>query len=132
MRTRAATVGFLALLLMGGTSSFVRAEESPATPAPAIKDAADEGEDLEYTFGTVKSVDGGQIVISEFDYDTGQEKEAAYEVDPKAELSNVKSLQEIKVGDEVDVDYRVEGEKKIAQAIAVAKPLQPETTEGGS
>lgn len=129
MKTKTMGIWFLALLLMGAATLNGLAEEPMAPPIPA---ELEEGEDLEYTFGAVKRVGGEEIVITEFDYDTGEEKEAVYAVDPKVELSNVQSLKEIAEGDEVDIDYRVEGGKKIAQVIAVAKPLPVEGPEGGS
>lgn len=129
MKTRAAGIWFLALLLTGLAGFNSLAEEKVTPPAPA---EAGTDEELEYTFGTVKSIADGQIVITEFDYDTGEEKEMTYAVDPKVELNNVKSLQEIQQGDEVDIDYRVEGEKKTAQVISVAKPLPVEEPKGGS
>ena len=99
--------------------------QKPQQPAAAIPDE----EDLEYTFGTVKSVGTDQIVIMEFDYDSGQEKEMTYALDPKVQLNNAASLQEIKQGDEVDIDYRVQDDRKIAAVISVAKPLPGEPAE---
>lgn len=80
----------------------------------------------EYTFGTVKSVTGDQMVINEYDYDTGEEKEATYAVDPAVELHNVAKVSEIAVGDEVDIDYLVKGGKKTAVVLSVAKPIEGE------
>ncbi len=128
MKTKAANL-FLAFLLAGVTASPILAEEAAAPAAPV---EVEEGEELEYTFGTVKSVSADQIVINEFDYDTGEEKEQTYALDSKVELNNAASLQEIAQGDEVDVDYRVEGDKKIAQVISIAKPLPVGEAEGGS
>lgn len=131
MKTKAIGIGFLAFFLTGTVTLHGGAEEQVKPPTPAEEPAAPE-EELEYTFGTVKSVNAGQIVITEFDYDTGEEKEMAYDVDPEAEINNAKFLQEIAQGDEVDIDYKVEGDKKIAQVISVAKPLPAEGTEGES
>ena len=65
-------------------------------------------------------------MINEFDYDTGEEKEASYWVDPKTEYDNVAALKEIAAGDEVDIDYLVKDGKKVAVAISVAKPVEGE------
>ena len=131
MKTKAIQVGFLALLLTGAATLQGWAEEQVNPPVPAAP-ANQADKELEYTFGTVKSVSPSQIVITEFDYDTGEEKEMAYDIDPKVELNNAKSIQEITQGDEVDIDYKMDGEKKIAQVISVAKPLPAEGSGGES
>ena len=97
------------------------------TSAPAA--SAVEEEEPEYAFGTVKNVEGDKLVINEFDYDTGEEKEAIYWVDSKTEYDNVASLKEIAAGDEVDIDYLVKDDKKMAVAISVAKPVEGEEGE---
>lgn len=89
--------------------------------------AAEEvAEEPEYTFGTVKSISGDQLVINEYDYDSGEEKEATYSIDPSVELHNVAAVTEIAVGDEVDIDYLVKGDKKTAIVLSVAKPIEGE------
>ena len=109
--------------------SRVWAEETapdapPALETAAVTDAAPEGPEPEYSFGTVKEVSDQAIIVTEFDYDTNKEKETTYAIDPKVELSNVQSLKEIVVGDEVDIDYFVREGKNVAVVIAVAKPLK--------
>lgn len=129
---------FLCLgLILGFGAAAVCAEEAAPKPAPKpvpqdlTGAPAVSEEELEYTFGTVKSVTADAIVITEFDYDTGEEKDATYAIDPKIELNNVASLKEIVAGDEVDIDYRVDEEqKKVAKVIAVAKPLPAEAESG--
>ncbi len=90
--------------------------EQPAAPAGAAE------EEPEYAFGTVKSASGDQLVINEFDYDTGEEKEMTYTVDAKTEFDNAASLKDVTAGDEVDIDYLVKDGKRVAVAVAVAKP----------
>lgn len=99
----------------------------PAAPAVVSAPAAEEEPD--YAFGTAKSVSGDTLVINEFDYDTGEEKEATYWADANTEYDNVASLKEIAAGDEVDIDYLVKDGKKMAVAISVAKPLEGEESE---
>lgn len=102
------------------------AGQATAPAAPAAPAAPVAGEEPEYAFGTVKSVAKDQIVITEFDYDTGEEKEVAYSIDPKAEISGVSSLQDVAAGDEVDVDYLVKDGKNVAVALSFAKPVAVE------
>lgn len=108
----------LALLLsasVGITGSGVAAEEtSQAEVEP------------EYSFGTVKQVGQDQIVLSEFDYDTGEEKEVNYSIDPKVQINGVASLSEVAAGDEVDVDYVIKDGKNVAVVLSIAKPLEAE------
>src|SRR3989338_9871177 len=89
------------LILSGGVTA-ARAQQEAQQPA-----AEGEQEEPEYSFGTVKKVETDQIVISEFDYDTGEEKEITYWLDPGVELNGGNSLQEIAVGGEVDVGFIV-------------------------
>lgn len=123
----------LSLLLwtLGAGSVWAQAEhggqehagQATAPVAPAAPVAVEEPE---YAFGTVKSVAQDQIVVTEFDYDTGEEKEVAYSIDPQAEISGVSSLQEVAAGDEVDVDYLVKDGKNVAVALSFAKPVEVE------
>jgi hypothetical protein len=110
---------------IGMISLQAPAEEAETTQA--VQAAVEE--EPEYAFGTAKSVEGDKLVINEFDYDTGEEKEAAYWVDSRTEYDNVASLKEIAAGDEVDIDYLVKGGNKMAVAISVAKPVEGEEGE---
>ena len=120
--------GFIGIL-----STRVLAEETTAArtvpAAPKAAEPAVREEEPEYAFGTTKSVEGDKLVINEFDYDTGEEKEAAYWVDSKTEYDNVASLKEIAAGDEVDIDYLVKDDKKMAVTISVSKPVEGEEGE---
>lgn len=80
-------------------------------------------EEPEYSFGVVKSASESELVISEFDYDSGADKGVAYVLNPETEWENVSSPSEVKEGDEVDIDYLVKEGKKVAVLVAVAKPL---------
>ncbi len=100
-----------------------------APTGAGIARAEEVAEEPEYTFGTVKSVTGDQLVINEYDYDTGEEREAAYTIDPAVELHNVAAASEIAVGDEVDIDYLMKGNTKTAVVLSVAKPIEGEDVE---
>jgi hypothetical protein len=88
-----------------------------------------EEQEPEYSFGTVKEVSKDRIVLSEYDFDTGAEKDVTYWLDPSLRLEGVKAIQEIKAGTEVDVDYVVRDGRNVAVAIAVTPP---EEEAGGS
>ena len=120
-------LGFIASTL--GQVGAAASDAATATAVvPAAQPAAPPSSEPEpdYAFGTVKSVNGDQLVINEFDYDTGEEKEAVYGLDSKTEYDNVASAKEIAAGDEVDIDYLVKEGKKTAVAVSVAKPVEGE------
>ena len=70
-------------------------------------------EDTEYTYGTVTKIAGDQVTISEYDFEADKDVEMTYQVDPKAEFENVKSAAEVKVGDNIEIDYLVKDGKKV-------------------
>ena len=107
-------------MLAAAGAGVSRAEEAAAPTAE---------QEPEYTFGTVKSISGNQLVINEYDYDTGEEREATYVIDPSVELHNVVAVSEIAVGDEVDIDYLLKGNEKTAVVLSVAKPIEGGETE---
>ncbi len=85
-------------------------------------------EEAEYTWGIVSSISAQQIVLSEYDYDTDEEVNVAYTLDPDLELKNLESLEEIVVGSDVWVDYVVKDGKKIAVGIELRMPSSEEST----
>ena len=136
MKRQAWVASVLVLGLMGvGAVRLSFAEDAPAGKAmpgetdPVVTAPAGQPAEAEpdYAFGTVKNVSGDQLVINEFDYDSGEEKEVTYTVDSKTAYDNVASLKEVAVGDEVDIDYHEKDGKKVAVTVAVAKPLEGET-----
>lgn len=107
----------LAVLALFGLASLV-------CPASGVVFAQEE--DAEYSSGTAKSVSSDQIVVMEYDYDKDEDVEVSYVVDPKAELKGVASLEDIKVGDDIEVNYVTKDGKKVARVIAVEKPTEEE------
>ncbi len=87
---------------------------------------AQEEEEAEYSWGTVSSISSNQIVVSEYNYDTEENIDVVYTLDPKMELKNVNSLKDIAVGDSVDIEYAVRDDKKVAKVITVEKSSQEE------
>ena len=78
-------------------------------------------EETEYTWGIVSSVSSDQIVISEYDYDTEKEIEVTYAITSDTELKNVDSLKDIAIGGNVDIEYVVREEKRVAKIISVER-----------
>jgi hypothetical protein len=99
--------------------------EQPAAEAQAPAELTDEPllefEGAEFSYGTVKSVSGDQIVVTEYDYEQDKDIDVTYSVNAETTYEGVQSMSEIAAGDSVDVDYKIEGDKKIALAVAVEK-----------
>lgn len=87
---------------------------------------AQEEEEIEYTWGTVSSLTSNQIVVTEYDYDTGEDVDVTCAVDSGAELKNVDSLNNIAVGDSVEIEYVVRDGKKVVKVISLEKPSYEE------
>jgi len=72
---------------------------------------------LEYNYGLVVSLDiaARKITISEYDWDNDSEINVIYSIEPNVELETVKSLEEIKKGSEIEIEYFIDenGEKII-------------------
>jgi hypothetical protein len=80
-----------------------------------------EEEELEYSWGKVSSLSSNQIIIKEYDYESDEEADVTYAIDPKVEIKNVNSLEEITVGDNVGIDFVVRNNEKVARVIIVEK-----------
>jgi len=76
-------------------------------------------EDIEYGFGEVVKIEkeAGKITINEYDYDTGEEINVTYSVDPKVELENIAAWADIPVGGYIGVEYKLENNEKVAKYI---------------
>lgn len=90
-------------------------EEIQTEPAPAE-------EETEFSYGTVKSITGDQLVVSEYDYDSDKDIDVTYSVPANTTFEGVASLAEVAAGDAVDIDFLIQGDQKVASAITVEKP----------
>lgn len=119
-------LGLVGIVPQGFAAEVSTTAQAAAQPAVPVAAAPAAEEEPEYAFGTAKSVNGNQLTINEFDYDTGEERETVYELDAATEYDNVAAASEIAPGDEVDIDFFVKDGKKTAVAVSVAKPLEGE------
>ena len=83
-------------------------------------------EKLDYSWGIVSSISSNQVVVIEYDYDTQEDINVTYTLDPKVELKNVESLKDIKEGDNVVIDYAIKDGKKLAKIITIEEPSYEE------
>lgn len=104
-----ARVRWAAALLALGTVSPAQAEPV-AGPEP------------QYAYGIVAGISEGRLVVREFDDARGEMVEVAYAVDAEVEVEPDDALSTVMVGDDVDLDYVVHGEARIATFIAISKP----------
>ncbi|MBU1061558.1 MAG: hypothetical protein KJ957_00600 [Candidatus Omnitrophica bacterium] len=80
--------------------------------------AENEGE-IEYSWGIVKEVSSGTIVVTEEGYSTDEDVDMVYSIDKDVKLVDAKTLDDIKIGDEVEIEYVLKGDKPIAKVIYV-------------
>ena len=96
------------------------------TPAPEAVKTAETS-----IYGEVQAISttAGSITVQYYDYDNDEEKTLEIVVNKDAKLENVKSVDEIKKGDWVDVNYTVVGGKNVAKMVSVEKeePAAEET-----
>jgi len=74
-----------------------------------------------------------ELLVKYVDYDTDSEKEITISTDDKTTYENAKSIDEIKVGDSVSIDYEISADgKNLAKNISLEKPEtieEPSATE---
>ncbi|MFH1678202.1 MAG: hypothetical protein ABH914_01075 [Candidatus Omnitrophota bacterium] len=100
-----------AVLVLGFLTCFVSGE--------AI---AQEEEGTDLTWGIVSSVSSTQITVKEYDYSSGEELDVVYVLQPNTELQGVDSLENIAVGDNIEIEYILGGDDKVAKGIIIEKP----------
>ena len=89
------------------------------TPINSVAQDQDEKQ-VFYSYGEVLSVIKGQIIVREFDYETGEETDIVYYITADTILDSVESADQIKPSDLVDVEFTVsEDGKNIAKEILV-------------
>lgn len=116
-------------VLVGFLPNGLLAQEAEQPAAQEAVEPAAEVEETEFSYGTVTSVSSNQIVVSEYDYESDQDVDVTYTVPADVKLEGVASLQEIAVGDAIDIDFLIKGGQKVASLITVEKPIE-EDEEG--
>lgn len=119
-------ISLVSVMFLGSGLNYAQEEYVMQTPAEP---------EIQWIWGEVVSVDPttSQIVVKYFDYETDSDKEMSINVDNKTTYENVKTIDEIKPGDTVSIDYIVNTEgKNIGKNISVEKPEStPEIPEEG-
>ena len=78
---------------------------------------AEEYEEVEYAYGSIISVNSEKMILKEYDFDNEEELENAYFFDSNVELINIETIENLKPGDIVDIDFFKKAEKKIIIAV---------------
>jgi hypothetical protein len=82
--------------------------------------SAEASEDSFYSYGEVLSVTQDQIMVREFDYATGEEKDAVYYISAGTTFDVVESADQIRPGDLIDVEFIVSPDgRNIAKEVFV-------------
>ncbi|KPK98875.1 MAG: hypothetical protein AMJ95_02000 [Omnitrophica WOR_2 bacterium SM23_72] len=91
------------------------------------------GGNIQWVWGDVVNVDtqNKTLTVKYLDYETDQDNEISIGIDDQTTFENIMSLDEIKIGDVVSVDYSVDVlGKNVAKNISVEKPeAMPEIEE---
>src|SRR5262245_11236192 len=73
---------------------------------------------LEFTFGTLVRVSNDEITILEYNFEQEKEMEQSYAVTPATEFINVENLAALKIGEEIEIEFKEKDGQKVAMAIA--------------
>ncbi|MCA9398387.1 MAG: hypothetical protein KC618_01475 [Candidatus Omnitrophica bacterium] len=89
-------------------------------------------DDADFTFGKVEEISQDHVTISEFDPEQDMDVNVVYDLARDVILDNIQSLDEILVGDLIDIEYEESNGKKIAKVIAKDEEIyeMPEYDEG--
>ncbi|MFA6378277.1 MAG: hypothetical protein WCX16_00665 [Candidatus Omnitrophota bacterium] len=92
------------------------------------EDMATEAE-MYFASGSVIEATETQIIISEYDFDAGQDTKITYQVNAQTQLEGVAAVADIKPGDDVEIEYQLVGDQKIATRVEKYAPEVAEEVE---
>lgn len=87
-------------LMVAGIGSFSAYAEEPAAAETLLPEA-----DIEYAYGTVAKISASELTLKEYDYVSDETVEKTYAIASDVELENIESVDKVKVGDNIEVDY---------------------------
>lgn len=111
-----------ALVFLSVCTAALCAQDMPESAAPADTAAA-AANDTQWVWAEVISLDNQNktLTLKYLDYDSDQEKEIVVSVDDKTKFENVSSFDELKVKDNLSVDYSNVDGKNVARNISLEK-----------
>ena len=101
---------------------------APVCSQPEPQGAAEE--DIWVTYGIVTEISDKSIVIKEFDFETEEEKAVSYNIDSGTEMKNFTKLSEIKMEDDVVIEFAEKGNVKLARSITKEEPAPQADASG--
>ncbi|MBF0521608.1 MAG: hypothetical protein HQL24_00975 [Candidatus Omnitrophica bacterium] len=108
-------------------------EVQAAQPAEAQPAQNPQEEDQLFGFGKVVQISATAMSLTEYDFETDKEQQIDYVLNDQTKLDNIANLSEIKVADEVGVNYEEKDGKKIAKTIFKYVDMEEEgTTDAGA
>lgn len=100
--------------------------EPAQEPAPVLAVTAPVME-TSFSYGVVKIAAVDQITVTEYDFDKEEDVEVVYAINAETKFVNFSSIAELKEADEVDIEYRLEGDKRIAVSVSKEQEQQTQT-----
>ncbi|MCA9407554.1 MAG: hypothetical protein KC733_02605 [Candidatus Omnitrophica bacterium] len=91
--------------------------------------AQEDMENLRYAYGSIVKVTANEISISEYNYETDQEVVSVYVLNEESVLEDMESVNEITVGEEVEIMYEEKGSEKIIVMLSKASDLDDDALE---
>ncbi len=128
MRIKKAVILFSALLLLSLGLNTAFSKEGDVVSGPPIPGVNAESE-MQWVWGEVVLIDpvNKKVLLKYLDYETDMEKEISIIVDAQTFYDNISSLEQLRPGDPVSVDYIVDADGvNIARDISIEKPQELE------
>ena len=100
----------------------------PMVPAWGQEDL-ENYEFYDFTFGTVVRISKVSITILEYDFEKDEDVEMAYDLVESTELINIEAISDLRIGDEIEMEFKEEEGKRLAGHGADEHARQEEETE---
>lgn len=102
-----------------GTAAFSQDASAPVTMAATTAPAPADVTEGQFSYGTVVTASPEAMKISEYDFETDTSEEVDYTVAKDVKLENVNSINDVKQGDEVEIEFVMKDGKRTAVSIYV-------------
>ena len=107
--------------------SFIAILVSALVVCAPVAGFAQEEQDTEYGYGTIVEIrkEANEIVVNEYDWETGEEGAVVYSIGEEIDVDNAKSWDSIPNGTYVDIEYVMDEKgKKVAGYVSAYEPEQ--------
>lgn len=89
-----------------------------AQEIPEMEEMEEMEEIYEFTFGKVVKISNDQLTILEYNFETEAEAEATYDITQTTDLMNIDALSSLRIGDEVEIEFRGDNGKRVIMSLA--------------